>query len=160
MGFAGSKHPANCHRPAEANKDAHKAISLRTNFLNPINLICPVQPSPRKYTSSRRPQITRTSQPVPARQEGRIAIVTDVGRNAVDAAAPAALIRSQGGLWPVSDRQRGRRTVLKRTAKPCGPGARGWRQVGGGLQSSTGQCKPSIRRRWRQDEFVSRESAA
>ena len=53
--------------------------------------------------------------------------------NAVDAAAPAALIRSQGGLWPVSDRRRGRRAALKRTAKPCGPGARGWRQVGGGV---------------------------
>src|SRR5215216_6677314 len=130
-----------------------------TNFSNPISVICPVQPSPQKYTSSLRPQITPTSQPVPARQEGRIAIVTDVGRNAVDAAAPAALNGLQGGLWPVSDRRRGRRTVLKRTAKACGSGARGWRQVGGGLQSPTGQCKPSIRRRWRQDEFVSRESA-
>ena len=128
------------HRPAEANKNAHKAISVRTNFPNPINLICPVQPSPRKYTSSRGPQISRTSPPVPARQEGRIAIVTDVGRNAVDAAAPAALMGSQGGLWPVSDRQRGRRTALKRTAKPCGPGARGWRQVGGGLRSPTGRA--------------------
>jgi hypothetical protein len=50
-----------------------------TNFLNPFKVICPVQSSPRKYTSSRRPQISPTSQPVPARQEGRIAIVTDVG---------------------------------------------------------------------------------
>jgi hypothetical protein len=130
-----------------------------TNFSNPISVICPVQPSSQKYTASPRPQITPTNQPVPARQEGRIAIVTDVGRNAVDAAAPAALNGLQGGLWPVSDRRRGRRTVLKRTAKACGSGARGWRQAGGGLQSPTGQCKPSIRRRWRQDEFVSRESA-
>ena len=56
----------------------------------------------------------------------------------MDAAAPAALMGSQGGLWPVSDRRRGRRTVLKRTAKPCGPGARGWRQVGGGIANPTG----------------------
>ena len=102
-------------------------------FPNSINVIWPVQPSLQKYTSSRFPQISPTTPPVPARQEGRIAIVTDVGRNAVDAAAPAALKRSQGGLWPVSDRRRGRRTMLKRTAKPCGPGARGWRQVGGGV---------------------------
>jgi hypothetical protein len=58
----------------------------------------------------------------------------------VDAAAPAALAGSQGGLWPVSDRRRGRRTTLKRTAKPCGPGARGWRQVGGGVASPTGHA--------------------
>ena len=116
------------------------------NFPNPIKVIWPVQPSLQKYTSSRRPQISPTTPPVPARQEGRIAIVTDVGRNAVDAAAPAALIRSQGGLRPVSDRRRGRRTMLKRTAKPCGPGARGWRQVGGGVASPTGSAMPSIRR--------------
>ena len=35
---------------------------------------------------------------------------------------------------------RGRRTTLKRTAKPCGPGARGWRQVGGGVASPTGRA--------------------
>ena len=47
-----------------------------------------------------------------------------------------------------------------RTAKPCGSGTRGWCQAGGGLQSSTGRCEPSIRWRWRQEEFVSRESSA
>jgi hypothetical protein len=77
-----------------------KATRDETNFLNPINVIGPVQSSPQKYTSSRRPQISPTSQPVPARQEGRIAIVTDVGRNAVDAAAPAALKDRRAGLGP------------------------------------------------------------
>ena len=67
-----------------------------TNFLNPIKVICPVQRPLQKYTSSRFPQISPTTPPVPARQEGRIAIVTDVGRNAVDAAAPAALIGIAG----------------------------------------------------------------
>ena len=62
-----------------SQQDARKAESIRSNFLNPIDMICPVQPSLQKYTSSRRPQISPTSQPVPARQEGRIAIVTDVG---------------------------------------------------------------------------------
>ena len=45
---------------------------------------------------------------------------------------------SQGGLWPVSDRRRGRRAALKRTAKPCGPGARCWCQAGGGFLDPTG----------------------
>ena len=31
-----------------------------------------------------------------------------------------------------------RRTALKRTAKPCGPGTRCWCQVGGGVASPTG----------------------
>jgi hypothetical protein len=46
----------------------------------------------------------------------------------------------RAGFWPVSDWRRGRRTTLKRTAKPCGPGARGWRQVGGGVASPTGRA--------------------
>jgi hypothetical protein len=98
-------------------------------------MICPVQSPARKYSSSRFPQISTTTPPVPARQEGRIAIVTDVGLGMrwTRQRPPAALAGSQGGPWPVSDRRRGRRTALKRTAKPCGPGARGWRQVGGGV---------------------------
>ena len=34
-----------------------------------------------------------------------------------------------------------------RTAKPCGPDTRCWCQVGGGMSSPTGLCKPSIRGR-------------
>jgi len=66
--------------------------SVRANFLNPINVICPVQPSPQKYTSSRRPQISPTTPPVPSPPRG--AYRDRHGRwagNAVDAAAPAAL---------------------------------------------------------------------
>src|ERR1700741_3035000 len=33
---------------------------------------------------------------------------------------------------------RARRTALKRTAKPCGPGARCWRQAGGDVANPTG----------------------
>ena len=39
----------------------------------------PVQPSREKYSASRRPQITPTTPAIPRPQEGRIAIVTDVG---------------------------------------------------------------------------------
>ena len=39
----------------------------------------PVQPSREKYSASRSPQITPTTPAIPRPQEGRIAIVTDVG---------------------------------------------------------------------------------
>jgi hypothetical protein len=54
--------------------------------------------------------------------EGRIMIVTNAGWDAVDAAAPARRMRSQGG-FPVSGHDARRRTALKRTAKSCGPDA-------------------------------------
>ena len=40
----------------------------------------PVQPPEQKYSSSLLTQITSTSIAIPPSQEGRIAIVTDVGR--------------------------------------------------------------------------------
>jgi hypothetical protein len=55
----------------------------------------------------------------------------------VDAAAPARN-GIAGRVLPVSDRRARRRTALKRTAKPCGPGTRCWCQVGGGFASPTG----------------------
>ena len=61
---------------------------------------------------------------------------------------------------PVSGSRRAGRTALMRTAKPCGPGTRGWCQAAGGEFDPTGSIEPSSRQRWRQDEFVSRESAA
>ena len=39
----------------------------------------PVQPSREKYSASRQPQINPTTPAIPRPQEGRIAIVTDVG---------------------------------------------------------------------------------
>jgi len=47
-----------------------------------------------------------------------------------------------------------------RTAKPCGPGTRGWCEAAGGDFDPTGSIEPSSRQRRRQDEFVSGESAA
>ena len=94
----------------------------------------------RKYSASGKAQISPTTAPSRTRKRGVSRSSRTLARNAVDAAAPAALMRSQGGPWPVSDRRRGRRTALKRTAKPCGPGARGWRQVGGGVASPTGRA--------------------
>jgi hypothetical protein len=106
--------------------------------------------------------------PVPV--EGRWPSSRTLGRDAVDAAASGAWSCSQGGPWSVSEHNaqttdaNARRSPQGevgrlRTAKPCGPGARGWRQAGGGLQSPTGPSEPSIRQRRRQDEFVSGERA-
>jgi len=50
----------------------------------------PVQPHLQKYIPSRFPQITFITRAV-SFQRGAIAIVTNAGRDAVDAAAPARL---------------------------------------------------------------------
>jgi hypothetical protein len=56
--------------------------------------------------------------------EGRIAIVTDAGRDAVDAAAFCARRDCRVGSYgPVSDQQRADERCCSRTAKSCGPDA-------------------------------------
>ena len=74
---------------------------------------------------------------VPARQEGRIAIVTNARRDVVDAAASARKVDAGRGKL-VSGSRRAGRTTLKRTAKPCGSGTRGWCQAAGGEVDPTG----------------------
>ena len=95
----------------------------------------------------------------PGPQEGRIAIVTNVGPGCGGRDSARRVMGRAGRVFRERC-QRARRMALLRTAKPCGPGTRCWCQAGEGLQSSTGRCEPPIRRRWRQDEFVSRESTA
>jgi hypothetical protein len=72
--------------------------------------------------------------------EGRIAIVTDAGRDTVDAAASGACgDRRAGSHGPVSGRRTRGRTMLDlRTVKPCGPGTRCWCQVSGGKSARPG----------------------
>jgi hypothetical protein len=61
---------------------------------------------------------------IPSHTEGRIAIVTDAGWDAVDAAAFCARgDRRAGSYVPVSDHQASGREMLQRTAKSCGPDA-------------------------------------
>ncbi len=118
---------------ASAHPDAPQ---LRQN--NPTGKI-PLSPSGKSALPAR---------PVLSRQEGRIAIVTNAGGDAVDAAA-SARVCSQGEFS--RERTTARRTNgaktrraslgedgLLRTAKPCGPGARCWCQVGGGFEGPTG----------------------
>jgi hypothetical protein len=172
----------NCVKPEIVTWMGHGSRPLRecTIFSNNFKLICPVQSSPAKiFRFARDPNHPYNSgHPVPRR--GALAIVTKrwgglrwtrqrQGAKGVRRAAfrertsraderrlNAFAIASAG--MHLAGRSWWRRKL--RTAKPCGPGARGWREAGGGLQSSTGRCEPSIRWRWRQEEFVSRESSA
>jgi hypothetical protein len=57
----------------------------------------PVQPHLQKYFPSLLTQISSLSRAVLFRQEGRLAIVTDVGQDAVDAAASGDVRGWQGG---------------------------------------------------------------
>jgi hypothetical protein len=66
-------------------------LCAELKFLNRINLICPVQPHLQKDSRSRLTQITSRT-PASRPTEGRIAIVTDAGRDAVDAAASGAQV--------------------------------------------------------------------
>jgi hypothetical protein len=60
-------------------------VSAQKKFLRGINPILPVHSRLQKYSSSRPTQITSLITAVPSHFEGRLAIVTDAGRDAVDA---------------------------------------------------------------------------
>src|SRR5215207_3882803 len=62
-----------------------------------------VQCCRQKYSASRLPQITSTNPAIPHPLEGRIAIVTDVGRGMRWTRQRRARTGSQGGPWPVSE---------------------------------------------------------
>jgi hypothetical protein len=66
-------------------------ISLRASgdLLNNFRLIWVIQPPEQKYSAFPHPQISGFFRTVPSRQEGRIAIVTNARRDAVDARASA-----------------------------------------------------------------------
>jgi hypothetical protein len=90
--------------------------------------------------------------PSPSRPtEGRIRIVRDAGRDAVDAAALGVHVNCRAGFGLSQTRERStarRRTMLLRTVKPCGPGTRCWCQAGGGVSARPGADMPLIRWRW------------
>src|SRR6266478_7913528 len=62
-------------------------VRLSANLLKRINVIPPVQSPSQKYFASPVGQIISTNSRHPTPPEGRIMIVTDAGRDAVDAAA-------------------------------------------------------------------------
>ena len=61
-------------------------LRVNQNFLKKINLILSVQSYLKKYSAFAVGQIISTSSPRPVPTKGRFAIVTDVRRDAVDAA--------------------------------------------------------------------------
>ena len=98
-------------------------LHQKSDLSRRINVICPVQPRTQKYFCFSEMQISLCG--LPSRPErGALAIVTNVGRGAVDAAVPARRVESQGGFHrSVSGPTARRRTALRRTAKACGPDA-------------------------------------
>ncbi|WP_156795685.1 hypothetical protein [Bradyrhizobium icense] len=67
-------------------------LRAQANLLNQIKLMLPVQSYPKKYSAFRHRPNHRYHFAHPPRQEGRIAIVTDAGLDAVDAAASGAIV--------------------------------------------------------------------
>jgi hypothetical protein len=59
-------------------------LRVKSNFLNRIKLFLPVQSRLKKYSGFPKPQITFITPPSTP-LEGRIAIVTDAGLDAMDA---------------------------------------------------------------------------
>jgi hypothetical protein len=132
----------------------------------------PLNPSGKSKVESRHPVAHR----------GASAVVTNVGTGCGGRGSIGRARCSQGGVnlmsgYAAPDERRlnalagnfGRQHMSPvgmlargklRTAKPCGPGTRGWCQADGDHLAQPGLDRSSIRQRWRQDEFVSRESAA
>ena len=79
-------------------------------------------------------------------ERGALAIVTNVGTGRGGRGSVARASDVHRAMF-VSERERARRAMLLRTAKPCGPGTRCWCQVGGGEVSPTGFDQPLIRQR-------------
>ena len=75
--------------PALSRRSARRTsaeLRVKSNFSSRINVIWVVQSRCKKYSDVPKPQITFISPPSTP-LEGRIAIVTDAGLDAVDAAA-------------------------------------------------------------------------
>src|SRR5260370_31955729 len=88
-----------------------------------IKLIWVVQSLLQKYFASPVGQIISTNSRHPTPQEGRIAIVTDAGWVAVDAAAFCARWDCRAGRKTCERSPARGREMLQRTAKSCGPDA-------------------------------------
>ena len=97
------------HRPVglmrlRASRAPPTDLRVKSNFSNRIKLFLPVQSLPKKYSGFPKPQISFITPPSTP-LEGRIAIVTDAGLDAMDASG-------------ASDE-----SANLRTEKSCGPDA-------------------------------------
>ena len=99
-----------------------KTLRRKINFLNKINLICPVQSPSKKYFCFSELQITLySSHPVPPKGAYHDRRETRGGVRWTR----AGLARKADGRagFPVSDRRARGRRARSRTVKSCGPGA-------------------------------------
>src|SRR5216683_3958103 len=104
-----------------------------TNFLNPFNVICPVQSSPPKINrlTRRANQNYKRRRLIP--HEGRIRIVIYVGVRCGGRGSVESAWDRRADFKSVSEQPARQTNGAERTAKPCGPGTRCWCQVGGGF---------------------------
>ena len=74
-------------------------LRVKSNFSNRIKLFLPVQSLPKKYSGFPKPQISFITPPSTP-LEGRIAIVTDAGLDAMDAsgASDESVLRADGKI--------------------------------------------------------------
>jgi hypothetical protein len=94
--------PVGSARPTGSAKPGAEPLRVKINFLNNFRLIWVVQSFEKKFTACDLTQISCMSATV-SPTEGRIAIVTNAGGDAVDAASVARARGLQGGLLFVSD---------------------------------------------------------
>ena len=88
-------------------------MRVKSNLLNDLKLIWVVQSPAKKYSCfhlTRLKSISMGSRPT---QEGRLAIVTNAGRDAVDAAVSGTQVLTNDAISGEAG--------LPRTAKTCGP---------------------------------------
>ena len=119
------------HRRSGRRLDRPGDLRATAKLLSRFKLIWAVQSCSQKYFPLALTQITSISPAVSPHFEGRIAIVTDAGWDAMDA----------GGAADES--------VVLRTAKPCGPGT----------PTLVSSRRKSFRWRWWQESPVTKESA-
>jgi hypothetical protein len=113
-----------------------RALLANTNFPSQFSAICPVQSLPKKQFPSRPPQISTINSAVSSLTRGGSRSSRTRGgmrwtqQHQAREGVRRAVIRERA--------RRARRMALKRTAKPCGPGIRGWCQAAGGDFDPTG----------------------
>jgi hypothetical protein len=97
--------------PSTIDDHPHTMCEKSTRRANQSSGQKPVQPSFKKYFAFAVGQINRTSSPRPFPARGALAIVTNAGWDAVDAAALARMVIA-GRAKLVSDKRRAGRTTL------------------------------------------------
>jgi len=138
-------------------------LRQRPNFISHFNLIWVVQIAPRKYSASHFPQISSIFAPSRLIEEGRTRRhdTWSAGCGGREGVARVRCCRAASGfvlgLWAIDPRRTSGVVAYGKSAWFWHPWLVSNRRRFSRAQP--GLAKPSIRRRWRQEEFVSRESA-